>query len=62
MMVEETLASPQRFVFFGAPLYRYQAGLHPFMLATFVAALIPLLSRAPRRRSASQLLERGLAK
>jgi len=48
------------YTFFGTPLYRYQAGLHPLMLATFVAALVPLLTREPRRRSAPSLLQRRL--
>ncbi len=48
------------YTFFGAPLYRYQAGLHPFMLATFVAAVIPFITRQPRRQSAGSLLQRRL--
>jgi len=37
------------YVFFGGPLYRYQAGLHLFMLATCAAALSLVLEALPRR-------------
>ena len=41
------------FAFFGAPIYRYQAGLHPFMLATIVVACGTLLEAVGGRRSTS---------
>ncbi|TFH25135.1 MAG: hypothetical protein E4H03_01675 [Myxococcales bacterium] len=39
------------YMFFGMPLYRYQTGLHPFMLAAVAAALVPLVGRVSRWRS-----------
>jgi hypothetical protein len=48
------------YAFFGAPLYRYQAGLHPFMLAAFVASVVPFLTRQPSRKRPKSLLERRL--
>jgi len=37
----------------GAPLYRYQAGLHAFMLPTVVLGATVVLRRLPRRRGAA---------
>jgi hypothetical protein len=50
------------YTFFGAPLYRYQVGLHPFMLAAFVASVVPFLTRQPSRRGSGSLLERRLSR
>jgi hypothetical protein len=49
------------FSFVQAPLYRYQAGLHAFMLATVVVACATFASSARRRLPAGMRMRGRLA-
>jgi hypothetical protein len=60
-LIAPPLAFLAAFAFFGAPLYRYQAGLHPFMLATVVVACGSLIHSAKRRLPTGWRMRRRLA-
>jgi hypothetical protein len=60
VLVAPPLAFLAAFAFFGAPIYRYQAGLHPFMLATVVVALAALGGTAKRKLPAGFRMRRRL--
>ena len=59
-LVAPPVAFLAAFAFFGSPLYRYQAGLHPFMLATIVIACSSLAVSAKRRLPAGFRMRRRL--